>query len=458
MPEARQQDDNFIKEKNARHLWHPMAHPADSQAHPPTIVTRGEGVFITDIDGHRVVDGVGGLWNVNLGFSCEPIKQAISDQLDRLPYYSIFRGTTNDAAVELSYELAQFFEPDGLQRAFYTSGGGDSVETALRLARQYHKIRGDAGRVKFISLKKGYHGTHMGGASVNGDAKFRTQYEPLLPGCYHIPAPYTYRNPFDETDPARLAQLCAAALVDEIAFQGPNTIAAFIMEPVLGAGGVIPPHESFMPMMRDICDNHGILLIADEVITAFGRTGSWSGSRHWGVKPDFACTAKAITNGYFPFGAVMMSEKIAQLFEHDETGKAAIGHGYTYSGHPVGAAAALACLAETKRLDVPLNAAKRGTQMYEGCLRLQEKYELIGDVRGGHGLMTALELVSDRKTKTPPAKPVPLALQAAAYENGAMVRVSGPNVILSPALVISESEVDTILSALDKGLAETSEL
>ena len=458
MPEARQQDDNFIKEKNARHLWHPMAHPADSQAHPPTIFTRGEGVFITDIDGHRVVDGVGGLWNVNLGFSCEPIKQAISDQLDRLPYYSIFRGTTNDAAVELSYELAQFFEPDGLQRAFYTSGGGDSVETALRLARQYHKIRGDAGRVKFISLKKGYHGTHMGGASVNGDAKFRTQYEPLLPGCYHIPAPYTYRNPFDETDPARLAQLCAAALVDEIAFQGPDTIAAFIMEPVLGAGGVIPPHESFMPMMRDICDNHGILLIADEVITAFGRTGSWSGSRHWGVKPDFACTAKAITNGYFPFGAVMMSEKIAQLFEHDETGKAAIGHGYTYSGHPVGAAAALACLAETKRLDVPLNAAKRGTQMYEGCLRLQEKYELIGDVRGGHGLMTALELVSDRKTKTPPAKPVPLALQAAAYENGAMVRVSGPNVILSPALVISESEVETILSALDKGLAEASEL
>ena len=458
MPEARQQDDNFIKEKNACHLWHPMAHPADSQAHPPTIVTRGEGVFITDIDGHRVVDGVGGLWNVNLGFSCEPIKQAISDQLDRLPYYSIFRGTTNDAAVELSYELAQFFEPDGLQRAFYTSGGGDSVETALRLARQYHKIRGDAGRVKFISLKKGYHGTHMGGASVNGDAKFRTQYEPLLPGCYHIPAPYTYRNPFDETDPARLAQLCAAALVDEIAFQGPDTIAAFIMEPVLGAGGVIPPHESFMPMMRDICNKHGILLIADEVITAFGRTGSWSGSRHWGVKPDFACTAKAITNGYFPFGAVMMSEKIAQLFEHDETGKATIGHGYTYSGHPVGAAAALACLAETKRLDVPLNAAKRGTQMYEGCLRLQEKYELIGDVRGGHGLMTALELVSDRKTKTPPAKPVPLALQAAAYENGAMVRVSGPNVILSPALVISESEVETILSALDKGLAEASEL
>ena len=148
MLDIRQHDDNFIKEENARHLWHPMAHPADSQANPPTIVTKGDGVYITDVDGHRVIDAVGGLWNVNLGFSCDPVKQAITDQLDRLPYYSIFRGTTNDVAVELSYELAQFFEPDGLQRAFYTSGGGDSVETALRLARQYHKIRGDSGRVK----------------------------------------------------------------------------------------------------------------------------------------------------------------------------------------------------------------------------------------------------------------------------------------------------------------------
>ena len=458
MPDSRQHEENFIKEENARHLWHPMAHPADSQANPPTIVTKGEGVYITDLDGHRVIDAVGGLWNVNLGFSCDPVKQAIAEQLDRLPYYSIFRGTTNDVAVELSHELAQFFEPDGLQRAFYTSGGGDSVETALRLARQYHKIRGDSGRVKFLSLKKGYHGTHIGGASVNGNANFRAQYEPLLPGCYHIPAPYTYRNPFDETDPARLAQLCASALADEIAFQGPDTIAAFIMEPVLGAGGVIPPHESFMPMVRDICDRNGILLIADEVITGFGRTGSWSGSRHWGVKPDLACTAKAITNGYFPFGAVMISRKIAEVFESDETGKAAIGHGYTYSGHPVGAAAALACLAETKRLNVTENAAARGRQVHEGCLRLQEKYDLIGDVRGGHGLMTAMELVSDRQTKAPVGKSVPLALQETTYQNGAMVRVSGPNVILSPALVISDTEIDAVLAALDKGFAAAAQI
>ncbi|MEM6462630.1 MAG: aspartate aminotransferase family protein [Pseudomonadota bacterium] len=444
-------DSNFLKENNARHMWHPMGHPADSLANPPTIVTKGEGVHITDVDGHRVVDAVGGLWNVNLGFSCEPVKQAIARQLDVLPYYSTFRGTSNDAAIELSYELADFFAPDGLVRAFYTSGGSDSVETSLRLARQYHKVRGEAGRSKFLSLKKGYHGTHFGGASVNGNANFRTQYEPLLPGCFHIPAPYTYRNPFNETDPAKLAGLCAAALEDEIAFQGPTTIAAFIMEPILGAGGVIPPHESFMPMVRDICDRHGILLIADEVITAFGRVGSWTGSRHWGVKPDIACTAKAVTNGYFPFGAVMISEKVVDAFETDTSGAGSIGHGYTYSGHPVGAAAAVACLAEMKRLNVKDNAAKRGAQLYEGCLELKEKHALIGDVRGGHGLMTAMELVSDRTAKTPVDKAVPVKLQQLAYENGVMVRVSGANVIMSPPLILTEADVETILDALDAG-------
>uniref|UniRef100_UPI000A70EEEC aminotransferase class III-fold pyridoxal phosphate-dependent enzyme n=1 Tax=Aestuariivita boseongensis TaxID=1470562 RepID=UPI000A70EEEC len=154
-------DINFLKEKNARSLWHPMAHPADSLANPPTIVTGASGVRITDVDGHEVVDGVGGLWNVNLGYSCQAIKDAISQQLNALPYYSIFRGTSNDQVIQLAEELRDFFEPDGLTRAFYTSGGSDSVETALRLARQYHKIRGDAARTKFLSLKKGYHGTHF---------------------------------------------------------------------------------------------------------------------------------------------------------------------------------------------------------------------------------------------------------------------------------------------------------
>lgn len=449
-------DSNFLKENNARHLWHPMAHPAESLGNPPKVIIRAEGVRIEDIDGHVAIDAVGGLWNVNLGFSNAAVKEAIARQLDRLPYYSIFRGTTNDAAIELSYELRQFFSEEGMARSFFTSGGSDSVEVALRLSRQYHRLRGDAGRTKFLSIKKGYHGTHMGGASINGNPNFRTAYEPLLPGCHHIPAPYPYRNPFDEPDPARLAGLCAAALEDEIAFQGANSIAAFIMEPILGAGGVMPPHESFMPMVREICDRHGILLIADEVITAFGRTGSWSGSRHWGVRPDLMCTAKAITNGYFPFGAVLLSEAVADVFEGETRGDGFVGTGYTYSGHPVGAAAAIVCLSETRRLDVATNAAARGRELWTGLQTLRERHELVGDVRGGHGLMLALELVSDRSSRTPVDKATIGRLQEAAYREGVMVRVSGPNVILSPPLILSAEEAQMIIAALDTGLSEAS--
>ena len=446
-------DTNFLKENNARHMWHPMAHPGEMIAKPPTIVVGGKGVRVTDVDGHETIDAVGGLWNVNLGYSCEPVKAAIAAQLDALPYYSTFRGTSNDKVIELSYILREFFEPDGLSRAFFTSGGSDSVEIALRLARQYHKVRGEGGRVKYLSLKKGYHGTHTLGASVNGNANFRTQYEPLMPGCHHIPAPYTYRNPFNESDTERLAQLCLAALEDEIAFQGAGTIAAFIMEPILGAGGVIPPHESFMPGVRDICSRHGILLIADEVITAFGRTGDWTGSRHWGVQPDMSTIAKAITNGYFPFGAVMIADHIADVFEQDSTGGAAIGSGYTYSGHPVGAAAAVACMTETIRQKPHENAAARGAELFAGLQELATRHEIIGDVRGGHGLMCALELVEDRTAKTPAGKDRVARIFERTYQAGVMVRISGPNVILSPPLVLSAADVSAIVSALDEGLS-----
>nr|WP_325250790.1 aminotransferase class III-fold pyridoxal phosphate-dependent enzyme [Amylibacter sp.] len=445
-------DDNFLKENNAKHMWHPMAHPGGQQANPPAIITGASGVRITDIDGHEAIDAVGGLWNVNLGYSCDPVKQAISGQLNQLPYYSTFAGTSNDAAIELSYMLRDFFAPEGMGRAFFTSGGSDSVETSLRLARQYHKIRGETQRTKFLSLKKGYHGTHFGGASVNGNNRFRTAYEPLLPGCRHLPAPYTYRNPFNESDPAKLAQLILQAAEDEIAFEGPNTIAAFIMEPILGAGGIMVPHESFMPGMREICSRHGILMIADEVITAFGRTGDWSGSRHWGVQPDMMCTAKAITNGYFPFGACMIADGMAEVFEKAGP-EGSIGHGYTYSGHPVGAAAAVACLKETQRLNVVENAAARGTQMFEGVQRLKEKHSVIGDVRGGHGLMTAIEFVSDQASKKQMDPSFGAQVAKVAYEQGAMLRVSGANILLSPPLVISQAEVDGVLNALDAGIA-----
>lgn len=445
-------DTNFLAENNARQIWHPMAHPAEMRSHPPRVIMKGEGACVTDLEGRTVLDAVGGLWNVNLGYSCDPIKQAIAAQLDALPYYSGFRGTSTGPSIELAWELTQFFAPEGMARAFFTSGGSDSVETALRLARQYWKIRGQGDRTKFLSLKKGYHGTHFGGASVNGNANFRRNYEPLMPGVFHIPAPYAYRNPFDETDPAKLAALCARALEDEIAFQGGDTIAAFIMEPVLGAGGVIVPHESFMPRVREICDRHEILLIADEVVTGFGRTGAWSGSRLTGVKPDMMTIAKAITSGYFPLGATMIGERVAEVFEADKTAFGSIGHGYTYSGHPVGCAAGIAALAETRRLKVHDNAAARGLELAEVLEGLKRRHAVVGDIRY-QGLMAALELVSDRDSKKAADKGVMKRVSDTAYDAGVMLRVSGSNIILSPPLVLTSAQVQTIAEALDAGLA-----
>ncbi|MEM7487640.1 MAG: aminotransferase class III-fold pyridoxal phosphate-dependent enzyme [Pseudomonadota bacterium] len=444
-------DHNFLTEMNARHLWHPMAHPGEMQANPPKVITSASGVHITDMDGHEAIDAVGGLWNVNLGYSCQPVKDAIARQLGKLPYYSAFKGTTNDAAIELSVKLAEMFGPDGMTRAFFTSGGSDSIDTAMKLARQYHRLNDEGTRTKFVSLRKGYHGTHWGGASINGNPQFRESYEPLLPGCFHVPAPYTYRNPFDEADPERLARLCLKALEAEIEMQAPSTVAAFIMEPVLGAGGVIVPHESFMPGVREICDRHGVLLIADEVITGFGRTGSVSGSRHWGVRPDLMTQAKAITSGYFPMGAVLANDRLAEVFEAE--GYAMIGTGYTYSGHPVGCAAALACLAETERLAVWGRAAEIGPRLKAGLEGLR-RHEAVGDVRG-EGLMCALEIVSDRAAKTP-APDLAGRIFEATYKAGVMVRWSGTNLVMSPPLILSEADADRIVAALDEGLSAAS--
>ena len=225
------------------------------------------------------------------------------------------------------------------------------------------------------------------------------------------------------------------------------------MEPIQGAGGVIVPDASFMGLMRDICDRHGILMISDEVITGFGRTGDWSGARHWWVKPDMMSMAKGITSGYFPVGAALIGDKVAEMFENDTSGNAAIFHGYTYSAHPVGAAAVIATINETLRLDTKVNAAARGAQLFEGVQKLAQKYDIIGNVRGGHGLMTGIELVSDAAKKTPMDMSVMKRVHKAAYDNGAMVRLGANNILMSPPLVITDTEISQILSALDAGFA-----
>lgn len=442
-----------IKRDNAEYQWHPMAHPAAMKKSKPDIVARGEGCWIWDVDGHKMLDGVGGLWASNLGHSATSVRDAIVAQLDELPFYNTFRGTSHPRAIELSAKLVKMMEPDGVASVMFSSGGSDAVETALKLARQYHKLRGEKDRFKFISLRQGYHGVHFGGMSVNGNTNFRRAYEPLLPGCFHVDTPWLYRNPYSQ-DPLELGEICAELLEREIVFQGPDTVAAFIAEPVQGAGGVIVPPDNYWPLVRKICDKHGVLLIADEVVTGFGRTGHLFGTRLWGVNADMWCLAKGISSGYVPLGATAISAKVAQVFNDDKTGQAAVGHGYTYSAHPVAAAAALATLEQIEALDVPGNAGRVGAVMQERLRQLEQTCSFVGNVRGV-GLMLGIEMVADKALRSPMPRSsdIPARVAKEAYQRGLMVRISGPNLILSPPLVISQGEIDLLCDTLEAAFA-----
>ena len=446
-------DSAGLKANNARYLWHPMAHPQAMRASGPDIIVRGEGCWVWDVDGHKLIDGVAGLWSSNLGHSCKPVRDAIVAQLDELPFYNTFRGTTHARAIELSTRLVQTMQPDGVAAVMFGNGGSDAVEGALKLARQYWKLRGQADRTKFIALRQGYHGVHFGGMSVNGNTNFRRPYEPLLPGCFHVDTPWLYRNPYTD-DPQRLGEICATLLEREILFQGPDTVAAFIAEPVQGAGGVIVPPADYWPLVRAVCDKYGVLLIADEVVTGFGRTGALFGTRLWGVQADLWCLAKGISSGYVPLGATAIGGKVAEVFLNDEGAAGTITHGYTYSAHPVAAAAALASLDVIERQDVVGNAHRQG-QHFLARLRELLACPLVGDVRGA-GLMAAIEFVADRATRTPFARgnDTLARIARAAYRRGAMVRVSGSNIILSPPLVITREEVDVLIDALAGAIAE----
>ena len=438
-----------LKAANAQYLWHPMAHPKAMQQTPPDIIARGEGSWIWDIDGHKMIDGVGGLWSANLGFGRQDIRNAIVEQLDELAFYNTFRGTTHPRAIELSARLVKLMEPDGVAAVFFSNGGSDAVETALKMARQYWKLKGQGDRTKYISLRMGYHGVHFGGMSVNGNSNFRRNYEPLLPGCFHVDTPWVYRNAYTE-DPERLAEICAAQLDREISFQGPDTVAAFIAEPVQGSGGVIVPPANYWPLIRKVCDKHGVLLIADEVVTGFGRTGHMFGTRLWGVQADMWCLAKGISSGYVPLGATAISSKVAEVFNQGDAALGAVTHGYTYSGHPIAAAAALATLDALEREDVVGNAARQGAYLMQRLQDLGQRNRLIGDVRGV-GLMVCLEMVADKATKASFPRGAKEVTEVAreAYRLGAMVRTSGPNIILSPALTISREEIDVLCDVLD---------
>jgi putrescine---pyruvate transaminase len=440
-----------IRSANAQHMLHPMVDPKVPQGNPPLILERGDGVYVFDIDGKRYLDTVASLWNVNVGHNRPEVIAAITAQLGKLAYYSTFQNTSNSPAIELSSRLMTMFAPEKMARVLFSSGGSDAIETAMKLARQYWKLEGKAERVKFLSLKWGYHGVHFGGASINGNPRFRTAYEPLMPGCFQVETTYAYRNPWNENDPAKLAALCVADLERAILYQDPQTIAAFVAEPVQGAGGVIVPHESYWPAVRKLLDKHGILLISDEVVTGFGRIGSLCGARAWGVAPDMMAMAKGINSGYVPLGATLINERVASAWNKPNL-PAALMHGYTYSGHALACAAANANLDIVTSENLPARAATIGAYFNE---RLKEllRYEHVGDVRG-MGLMAALEFVTNKHSKEMLTAPAyGQALVTTAFAEGAVVRVSGNRLILSPPLVFSNSDVDETLRILHLAIA-----
>ena len=381
---------------------------------PLTFVNANEATAIT-ADGQHLTDFLGNFTAGLFGFSPTPVKEAVAKAMDN---GHALGGAPNLMEARVAKAFTSRYASMDLVR--FSNTGTEANSYAI------HTARAVSGKNKIMMYDGAYHGAWIHGGKMAGPLD--TPYEKII-------------VPYGDAD-----------LICNAIRENADDLAAFIMEPVLGAGGVIVPHETFMPGIRALCDKYGILLISDEVITGFGRTGDWSGARHWKVKPDMMTCAKAITSAYYPFGATMIGEKVAEVFENDETGAASIGHGYTYSAHPVGAAAAIACLNETKRMELNINAKERGAQIFDAVNQLKNKYDIIGDVRGGHGLMTALEFVSDQTSKTPLDNASMAKIQKTAYENGAFVRVGGHNIMMSPPLIVTEDHVNTIISALEAGI------
>jgi len=435
-------------------FWHPMVHPNAVKQREAIHIISGDGVFIKDDRGQTLLDAVAGLWCVNVGHNRPELKDAITRQLNELEYFQLFDGVSHPRVVELAELLLEIAKDEDMGRVFFSSGGSDANETALKIARQYHRLCGEPERTKFISLKQGYHGTHFGTAAINGNNVFRRNYEPLMPGCFHLDSPWLYRNPWTD-DAEELGRLCADQLAREIEFQMPDTVAAFIAEPVQGAGGVIVPPENYWPLIREVCDKYGVLLIADEVVTGFGRSGSMFGSRGWGVKPDIMALAKGLSAGYVPLGATLVNRRIEQAFDANADFGGAIMHGYTYSGHPIACAAGIAALNIVRDENLPENARVQGEYLLDLLMPMVEKYPSVGDIRG-KGLMIALDLVVDKETREPinPEGDFANDIASVARREGVMVRPVGTKIILSPPLIFSQENCDQVAAALDTAFGE----
>jgi adenosylmethionine-8-amino-7-oxononanoate aminotransferase len=373
------------------HLWQHFTRAVDERI----VIDRAEGCYIWDSEGNRYLDALAALYCVNIGYGPWPeIAEAAAKQLERLPFFTNWVGFATPPSLELADRLTKLV-PIDVGRIFFVGGGSEANETAMKVARQYHRLRGEPSRYKFVSRRSAYHGTTFGALSINGSPALRSQFEPLLSGCLRAPMPYRYRCPYCSEQPACTLR-CADEIDDIIASESPDTVAAVILEPVQNSGGSITPPPGYFERVREICDEHGVLLVADEVICGFGRVGDWFGCARYGIEPDMMTMAKGITSAYAPLGAVVASPKVVEPF-FDEP-KRAFTHGITFGGHPLVCAISLANLDIMEREDLIGRVQRHMGEFRARCDQLLEDHPMVGDVRGD-GYFYSLELVKDKETK-----------------------------------------------------------
>jgi putrescine---pyruvate transaminase len=425
------------------HLIHPLHHPSDHLE--PMVYVRGRGAIVTDIQGRDYIDGLAGLWNVNVGHGREELGKAAAAQMGELAYYSCYTGSTNIPAVQLADKLMEL-APKNMQGVFFTSGGAESNESAFKTARFYWKAKGKPDKIKIISRFNAYHGVTLQAMSATGMAPYWKMFEPRVPGFVHIPTCYPYRQ--DGAKPGETAGQTAARLLEEaILREGPDTVAAFIAEPIHGGGGVIYPTDDYFPLVRRVCDKHEVLFIADEVITGFCRTGRWFAMEHWKVNPDILSFAKGVSSGYLPLGGIMVSKAIKETMDSVKPEDRWM-HAYTYSGHPTCCAVGIANLAIMERERLWERAAAMGKRLHDGLHAAFDDHPNLGDIRAGKGLLAAVELVEDKATKKmfDPDKKVGPRLMQEMTKRGLITRARFENIFFSPPLVISEAELDRMIS------------
>ena len=439
-----------LRALDAAHHLHPFSDMKALNAEGSRIVVKAEGVWLTDSDGNRILDGMSGLWCVNVGYGREEIVEAVAAQLRELPYYNTFFKTTHRPAIELSAKLAELTPPQ-FNKVFFTGSGSESNDTVIKLVRRYFQIKEKPEKKIIISRRNAYHGSTVAAGSLGGMAPMHGQ-SAVIPDILHIAQPYFWGEARQGETPEEFGLRTARALEATIDAMGEDRIAAFIAEPVQGAGGVIIPPASYWPEIARICRERDILFISDEVICGFGRTGNWFGCETFGTEPDILVMAKGITSGYMPLGGVMVADRVADVLH--EGGD--FNHGYTYSGHPAACAAALANLAIMQREDLVGRVANDVGPYLKARWSALAEHPLVGEAPMV-GLVGALELTPDKlgRTKFPDVGKVGTLARDFSFKNNLVMRAVRDRLIIAPPLVISHEECDELVARARRTLDET---